>query len=237
MIVDGGNRDERLAENLARIRAGIAAACGRAGRDPAAVTILPATKYADIPTLEALVRLGFRTFGENHVQEAEEKARAIGDRAAFYLIGHLQRNKVKRALLLFRAIHSVDSVRLADEISRRLEPGRTLPLLIEVNVAGEEQKHGFPLAEALPALAAISAMPNLRVEGFMTVPPFAADPDAVRPHFRRLRELRDEARRRGLGDGTLDTLSMGMSNDFPVAVEEGATVVRIGSALFAERAP
>jgi pyridoxal phosphate enzyme (YggS family) len=193
--------------------------------------MLPATKYATVEIMRGLVNIGLREFGENQVKHAEEKAAALGGEAVFHMIGHLQRNKVKRAVKLFRSIQSVDSLRLAEAISQRAA-GAPMPVLLEVNVAREQQKYGLSCSEVFPALEAITPLPGLRVAGFMTVPPYAEDPEEVRPYFRRLREIRDEAQRRGLGDGKLEVLSMGMSNDFSVAVEEGATVVRIGSALF-----
>ena len=224
--------DEPLRCNLTRIRERIAAACARAGRSPDTVSLLPATKYADIEVMRALVRIGLRTFGENQVKAAEEKAAALPPDITFRLIGHLQRNKAKRALALFSSIESLDSRRLAEELSRRRAGQSAFPVLLEVNTGEEPGKHGFRPAEVVSALEIISALPGLRVEGLMTVPPYLPDPESVRPYFRALRQLRDEARQRGLGDGRLDTLSMGMSGDFEVAVEEGATVVRIGSALF-----
>jgi pyridoxal phosphate enzyme (YggS family) len=182
------------------------------------------------------MELGLRDFGENQVKMAEEKAAALGPSARFHLIGHLQRNKVRRALRLFRSIHSVDSLKLAEALSRRLG-GEHLPVLLEVNIGSEEQKHGFLPEELLPALEHISPLPGLCVEGFMAVPPYRADPEEVRPYFRRLREIRDEALRHGGSHGKLETLSMGMSGDFEVAVEEGATEVRVGSALFEQVKP
>jgi pyridoxal phosphate enzyme (YggS family) len=222
-----------LHENLIRVRQRMAASCRRADRDPGGVALLPATKYATCAVMEAFMTLGVREFGENQVKAAEEKARRLGSDAVFHMIGHLQRNKAKRAVALFRTVQSVDSVRLAEEIARRAAGrGAPMPVLLEANLGGEAAKYGFAEAEILSALERISRLPELRVEGFMTVPPYTEDPEEARPYFRRLREIRDEARRRGLGDGTLAVMSMGMSNDFTVAIEEGATVVRIGSALF-----
>ncbi|HAK94813.1 MAG TPA: YggS family pyridoxal phosphate-dependent enzyme [Planctomycetes bacterium] len=224
--------DSILGANLASLRARIDARCRACGRDPAGVLLLPATKYAGIAVLRALAGLGVRAFGENQVLDAERKAAALAPGIEFHMIGHLQRNKVARALRLFRAIHSVDSLRLAEELDRRAA-GCSVRALIEVNVGGDERKCGFAPGDAIPAMEAMRAFPSLRIEGFMTVPPFETDPARVRPFFRALARLGDEARRRGLGDGRLATLSMGMSNDFETAIEEGATIVRIGSALFA----
>ncbi len=224
--------DSILDGNLASVRARIDARCRACRRDPATVLLLPATKYAGVEVIRALLGLGLREFGENQVRDAERKAAALGPGIEFHMIGHLQRNKAARALRLFRAIHSLDSLRLAEEIDRRAA-GRSVRALIEVNVAGDERKHGFAPLEVLPAMEAMRGLGSLRIEGFMTVPPFETDPERVRPCFGELRRLRDEARRRGLGDGRLAALSMGMSNDFETAIEEGATIVRIGSALFA----
>ncbi|HNS00507.1 MAG TPA: YggS family pyridoxal phosphate-dependent enzyme [Planctomycetota bacterium] len=221
-----------LGANLASLRARIGARCRACGRDPAEVSLLPATKYAGVAVLRALAGLGVSAFGENQVLAAERKAAALPPGIEFHLIGHLQRNKVARALRVFRAIHSVDSLRLAAEIDRRARD-RPARVLIEVNVGGEERKHGFAPEDAIPAVAAMRSYAGLRIEGFMTVPPFETDPEKVRPFFAALRRLRDEARRLGLGDGKLAALSMGMSNDFETAIEEGATLVRIGSALYA----
>ncbi len=224
--------DAALAANLAAVRARITARCEACGRPAGEVLLLPATKYAGVPALQSLFRLGLRQFGENQVLAAERRAAALPSEAVFHLIGHLQRNKVKKALECFRTIQSVDSLRLAEEIERRAAP-RLAEILIEINTGGEPQKHGFTAEEALTALEAMRSLEHLRIRGFMTVAPWASAPEEVRPCFRRLRLLRDEARRRGLGDGKLDVLSMGMSNDFEAAIEEGATIVRIGSALFA----
>ena len=221
----------QLAANLAQIRRRIDAACARVDRAPDTVRLLPATKYAGIEVMHALLAIGLRSFGENQVKMAEEKAAALGPEAQFHLIGHLQRNKVKRALRTFRSIQSLDSLRLAEEVAKRMA-GSSIPVLLEVNVGGEEQKHGFLPGEVFGALEHLAQLPALCVEGFMAVPPYCPDPAGVRPYFRRLREIRDAARQRALGDGKLETLSMGMSADFEVAVEEGATIVRVGSVLF-----
>jgi len=222
---------EKLRENLQKVKARIELSAKKVGRRPEEIKLLPATKYADLRIMRALVALGLREFGENQVQQAEEKAKLLGPEITFHMIGHLQHNKVKKALKIFASIQSLDSLRLAEELSKRAGE-RVVPVLLEVNVGGEPQKYGFAPEELFEALAKIEKLENLQVLGLMAVPPWKEDPEEVRPYFRRLRELRDEARKRGLGKTGLPELSMGMSHDFEVAVEEGATCVRVGSALF-----
>jgi pyridoxal phosphate enzyme (YggS family) len=222
--------DERspAAERLAPVTSRIAAACARAGRDPAGVTIVAVSKSFGPQAVLELYRAGQRHFGENRVQEAAlkipEVARA-GATPVWHFVGHLQTNKVAAALRLFAILHSVDSLKLAEAISRRAT--RPVDILLEVNVAHEPAKYGFDPAEVDAAVRAVSRLPNLNLRGLMTVAPLVENPEEVRPLFRRLRELRDA---QGLAE-----LSMGMTNDFEVAVEEGATLVRIGRALFGER--
>jgi len=231
-----------LAERVASVRGRIAAAAARAGRDPASVTLVAVTKTVPAETVAAAYRLGLRVFGENRVQEAQAK-RAILDLpgARWELIGHLQTNKVAAALTLFERIQSVDSLRLAHALdARAAAAGRAaVPVLLEVNVAGEATKGGFAPDELAAAGREVAALPHLRPEGLMTVAPIATDPEEVRPVFSRLRALRDWLRDEvPLGsDGGWRELSMGMTDDFEVAIEEGATLVRVGRALFGERPP
>jgi pyridoxal phosphate enzyme (YggS family) len=217
-----------IAENLGRVQERVAAACRRAGRSPNEITIVGVTKTFPPEAVADGCRAGLTEVGENRVQEAARKiplVGAMGVRPRWHLIGHLQTNKVKTALELCAMIHSVDSLRLAEAISRRATA--TVPILLEVNVAGESTKFGFAPQEVPEAVRSIAALPNLEVRGLMTVAPFTADPEEVRPVFRRLRELCD-----GLG---LPELSMGMTDDFEVAIEEGATILRIGRAIFGAR--
>ena len=226
-----------IAENVARVRARLAAASRRAGRDPADVRLIGASaayKGVTPAQMEAALDAGLRDFGENRVQEAEAHIAALGRRAreaTWHLIGHLQTNKVAAALPLFAIIHSVDSSRLAEQLSRRasacLEGQARLRILLEVNVAGETSKFGFAPAEVSDAGAAIGRLPYLDLAGLMTVAPATDDPETVRPVFRELRGL---ARANGLAE-----LSMGMTDDFEVAIEEGATMIRVGRAIFGER--
>ncbi len=218
-----------IAENLRLVRERIAAACERAGRSPDEVTVVGVSKTFPASLVVEAVQAGLQDVGENRVQEAAAKIPQVleaGVRPRWHLVGHLQTNKVKTALGLFDIIHSVDSLRLAESISCRTDG--PIPVLLEVNVAGEATKFGFRPEEVAGALERIAALPGLEVQGLMTVAPIVPDPELVRPVFRRLRQLRD-----ALG---LQHLSMGMTDDFEVAVEEGATIVRIGRAIFGPRA-
>jgi pyridoxal phosphate enzyme (YggS family) len=183
------------------------------------------------------IAAGASDLGENRIQEAEEKIAAVGREAArWHLIGHLQSNKARRAVSLFDLVHSVDSIELALRLERMcVDEGReSLPVLVQLNLAGEATKSGIDAGE-LPKLAeVIASYSHLRLDGLMTVPPFFAETEQVRPIFRRLRELRDELKSQGMFTG-VGELSMGMTHDFPVAIEEGATIVRIGTAIFGER--
>ena len=218
---------ETLRSNLAAVRARIAAACASVRRDPAAVTLIAVTKAVDAAATQALIELGVRDIGENRQQDAAAKfplvpALAGAAKPKLHFIGPLQRNKVRRVLEVFDVIHSVDSLRLAEEIDKRAaELGREVPSFLEVNVAREARKHGFDPGEVHAALDQLAAKcPRLKVLGLMCMAPLHPDPEKARPHFRRMRELA-----RG------GALSMGMSGDFEVAVEEGATHVRVGTAL------
>lgn len=217
-----------IAANLERLNGRIVRACERGGRRPEDVTLVAVTKTVGIPEVRAAYACGIRNFGENRVQEAAVKIEGLAGlqpRPVWHMIGHLQSNKAGMAAGLFDIIQSVDSVRLAGVLSRKA--AGPLPVLLEVNVAGESSKSGFAPVEVAPALAEIAALPDLEVKGLMTVAPLAADAGSVRPVFRQLRALRDD-----LG---LEHLSMGMTDDFEVAIEEGATIIRVGRAIFGER--
>ena len=221
-----------IAANLAAVEDRIAAAAVRAGRDPAGVRLVAVTKTFGPEAVSEAIRAGARLLGENRVQEAAAKI-PLCPSAEWHLIGHLQGNKVRRALALFSTFHSVDTVKLLEEIAAASDESGLRPdLLLEVNVAGEASKFGFRPADVAGALGAASSL-GLSVTGLMTVPPFRPDPEAVRPAFRALRELRDRLQdETGCG---LPELSMGMSHDFEVAIEEGATYVRVGTAIFGSR--
>ena len=218
--------DASVAERLSSVRADIATACERAGRDPGEVTLVAVSKTQPVAAIRAALDADQLEFGENRVQEGLDKlAQLAGSAARIHLIGHLQRNKARFAGQ-FASVQSVDSIRLAAAIARNLEA--PLDIMLEVNVAAEASKDGFAPDDVEAALSEISALPHLNVNGLMTIAPLVEDAEAVRPVFRRLREMRD-----ALG---LRELSMGMSNDYDVAIEEGATIVRIGRAIFGERA-
>jgi pyridoxal phosphate enzyme (YggS family) len=227
-----------VGENLARIRARIAAAAQRAGRESGEVTLIGVSKTHPVEAIRAAYAAGLRDFGENRVQEWEGKRGGLADLkdAKWHLIGHLQSNKAARAAGLFHCVDSVDDFSLAQRLDRARADavgGEKLRVLLEVQVAEEETKSGVNATE-LPALAEkVTALPGLHLSGLMCIPPFLEDAEQVRPYFRRLRELRDLLATQ-LG-GTLPVLSMGMSHDFEVAIEEGATEVRVGTALFGQR--
>ena len=224
-------------ENLQWVQERVAAAAQTAGRDPAEIRLIAVTKGVPVDRIREAIACGVREIGENRVQEAREKKQALGTvpegdcpPIAWHLIGHLQRNKAGAAAELFDCIHSVDSSQLAEALDKACK--RKLEVLIQVNVSGEPTKHGCT-PEALPVLAqAVSRCSNLRLSGLMTMAPFSEDPEQARPVFRTLRLLRDELQGKGF---SLPQLSMGMSHDFGAAVQEGATMVRIGTAIFGER--
>jgi len=223
-----------LAENLEKIQQRIHAACERAGRDPGPVTLLVVTKSQPPEVVAAAAQLGLSLFGENKVQEARAKIPLCPATLRWHFIGHLQSNKCRDAVELFEMIQSVDSLSLAREIAKRAEQAaRTMPVLLEVNVAGEASKFGYQPERLLAELKEINALPRIEVHGLMTVPPWSAEPEKVRPHFLRLRELKERAEQ--VLAAPIPQLSMGMSGDFEVAIEEGATIVRIGTALFGPR--
>jgi pyridoxal phosphate enzyme (YggS family) len=216
--------------NLGRVRASIAAACARAGRDPADVLLIAVSKTVEVERIRLAIAAGVTALGENRVQEAKQKIETLGRPVPWHLIGALQTNKAKEAVRLFDWIHSVDRLELARELDRRARAlGRTVDALVEVNVGEEPQKSGLHPHEIKPLLEAVAGCEGIRIRGLMAIPPAAADPEQTRPHFRRLRELREAV--------GLEHLSMGMSADFEVAVEEGATMVRVGTAIFGPRPP
>jgi len=227
-----------IAERVAAVRERIARAAERVARGPEAVTLVAVSKTFPSEAVRAAFDAGVRHFGENRVQEAEPKIAALAPLRAkgvvWHLIGHLQSNKARKAVELFDEIQSLDSVDLASRLARIAgEAGRPVRTLLQVDLAGETTKFGLPEKDARSALERMRDFAEVRVEGLMVLPPWSDDPEQTRPYFRRLRELRDRAAADGLLDG--EDLSMGMSHDFEVAVEEGATIVRVGSAIFGER--
>ncbi len=223
-----------LAENLASIHQRIQAACERVGRDPSTVALLAVSKGMPPEVIREAADAGLALFGENKVQEAKAKIPLCPGRLRWHMIGHLQSNKCRDAVHFFELIHSVDSLTLAGEINRWAEKqAKTMPVLLEVNLAGESTKFGFKPDQAEADLAAFNALRHLEIHGLMTIAPWTADPERVRPIFRRLRELKTRCEVQ-LG-APLPQLSMGMSGDFEVAIEEGATMIRIWTSLFGRR--
>ena len=223
-----------LAENLNSIQQRIHAACARADRDPASVMLLAVTKTQPPEIVNEAGKLGLMFFGENKIQEAKAKIPLCSGKLRWHFIGHLQTNKCRDAVELFDMIQSVDSLHVAQEISKRAEQaGKTMPILLEVNLAGEASKFGYRPDKLEAELQQLNTLPRLEIHGFMTVPPWTSNAENVRPIFRQMRELKQRAEQ-GLG-APLPHLSMGMTGDFEVAIEEGATIVRIGTALFGPR--
>lgn len=225
-----------IQENIRLIREKIANACGRSGRSAQDVTLIAVTKTVPGERVKEALTAGVRDIGESRIQEAQEKFLQLAgslDAVRKHLIGHLQTNKAKKAVELFDLIHSVDSVRLAEELDRQASrAGKVQECLLEVNVSGEESKFGAPPEEVPGLVVRIRGMKNLRLRGMMTMAPFAADPEAARPYFKRAKTIFDAMR---AADPEMAYLSMGMSGDFEVAVEEGATLVRVGTAIFGDR--
>jgi pyridoxal phosphate enzyme (YggS family) len=229
-----------IASNLTAIRERIASAALRAGRNTSDVALMAVSKTQSADSIIEAYHAGQRLLGENRIQEFADKFPLLAELkdAEFHMIGHLQSNKTAKAAEIFRAVDSIDSAKLALRLNDATEKlGKTLDILIEINIGGEEAKSG--IAPGDPELESILTRaldwPHLRIRGLMTVPPFTEDPDGARPYFRKLRELRDRLAGRNLPAVTLDVLSMGMSHDFEVAIEEGSTCVRIGTAIFGTR--
>lgn len=217
-----------IEQNIHELQNHIAGACQRAGRSPEEVTLVAVTKTVDVSAIEAAFNAGIRDFGESRVREAKpkiEQFQKLKPGITWHMVGHLQTNKAKTAADIFDIIHSVDSLKLAETLND-CSPKR-LPILIQINISAEASKGGFMLSEVEEAVRQIGRLPNLKIQGLMTIAPWADNAEEVRPIFRQMRQLRD-----ALG---LKHLSMGMSDDFEVAIEEGATLVRIGRAIFGER--
>lgn len=227
---------EQLAENIAHVRARIAEAAQNAGRDPAEITLVAVSKTKPVELVEMAYNLGVTDFGENRVQEALPKIEHFHPRGLrWHLIGHLQSNKAGKVVAPFSCVHSVDSLHLAQALSRHArEQGRQLSILLQVNVAGEASKEGMTPEEAPSIAKQIAALPALQITGLMTLAPLVPDPAEVRPVFRALRLLRDRLRAE-ITASAWTQLSMGMTDDYTVAIEEGATLVRIGRAIFGQR--
>ena len=227
-----------VASNYRSILQRIGEAAAKAGRDPDEVKLLGAAKSQSVELVRAAIIAGVKLIGENYVQEAQAKKKEIFERAEWHMIGHLQRNKAKAAVEVFDMIQSLDNVALARELDKEgAKRNKKVRALVEVNLGGEESKTGVAEDKVGDLLRAAGELSSLSIEGLMAVPPFREDPEDVRPYFRKLRELRARLREERIPNVHLKELSIGMTHDYTVAVEEGATIVRIGTALFGPRRP
>ena len=225
-----------ISDSLSILRGRIAAASARAGRDPREVKLVAVSKNIDVERIVLAVDAGVRDFGENRVQEAAEKIPRVHADVTWHFVGHLQRNKAKDAVELFSLIHSLDSIRLARELDRRCEMAdSTIDLLLQVNISGETTKFGVPPEMARDVLLEIARYERLRVRGLMVIAPYSDNPEDSRPWFSQARQLTRELGRLSISNVSMDELSMGMSGDYEVAIEEGATIIRVGTAIFGER--
>lgn len=223
-------------DNIRHVREVMAEAARRSGRPASAIRLMAVTKTVDDDRILAAIRTGVEIIGENYVQEAKRKIEKLGKAGEWHLIGRLQTNKAKFAVHLFDMIHSVDRLDLAAELDRRARAaGRVIPILIEVNVSGEESKSGIPLNSAMDLVRLVAPLENLSIRGLMTMPPWFDDPEESRPYFRALRDLRDKIAGEAIPRIEMRELSMGMTDDYVVAIEEGATIIRIGRGIFGER--
>lgn len=225
-----------IKENIEAVEKRVAAACERSGRKREEVLLLAVSKTIDVPRIKEAVECGLTSLGENKVQEIMDKYEPMGEGVKWHLIGHLQTNKVKYIIDKVELIHSVDSFKLAEEISKRAKAkGITANILLEVNAAGEESKFGIKPEDCEQAVREISALENIKVRGLMTVAPFVENPEENRPYFRQMRELLIDINNKKIDNVNMDILSMGMTGDFEVAIEEGATIVRVGTGIFGAR--
>lgn len=231
-----GEEDMSVRENIERVRGKIADAAVKSGRSPSDVRLMAVTKTVDDERILEAIEAGVDIIGENYVQEAKRKIEKMGKGIEWHLIGHLQTNKAKYAVRLFDMIHSVDRSGVAVELDKRAgTAGNCLKILIEVNVSGEESKSGVCKGDVIDLVREVSLLKNLSIQGLMTMPPWFDDPEDARPYFRALRELRDRIVEEEIGAVHMNELSMGMTGDYVIAVEEGATIVRVGRAIFGER--
>ena len=225
-----------LQEHLEEVEERIAAACRRAGRDRGEVTLIAVSKTKPVEMLQEAYDLGVRVFGENKVQELTEKYEQLPDDIHWHMIGHLQTNKVKYIVDKVKLIHSVDSLRLAEVIEKEAEKhDRTVDILLEVNVAEEESKFGVRTSEVLSLAEKVVQLPHIRLRGLMTIAPFVENPEKNRAIFANLHDLYVDIKEKNIDNGTVSILSMGMTNDYEVAIEEGATMVRVGTGIFGAR--
>lgn len=227
---------DTIAENIKNVEKNIRSACLRAGRDPGDVTLIAVSKTKPLPALKEAYRYGCRHFGENKVQELVNKYEQLPKDIKWHMIGHLQRNKVKYIIDKAYLIHGVDSLKLAEEISKEaIKKNVTAHILVEVNIAGEESKFGISKEEAASLVERIAALPSVQVEGLMIIAPYVENPEKNRQYFVELKQLSVDIRKKNIDNVNMNVLSMGMTGDYTVAVEEGATYVRVGTGIFGER--
>jgi hypothetical protein len=225
-----------LKENYASVEKNIEEACRRSGRDRSEVTLIAVSKTKPVEMLQEAFDAGARDFGENKVQEICEKYSQLPKEIRWHMIGHLQRNKVRQVIDKATLIHSVDSYRLAQEISIQAQKkGLTMPILIEVNIANEESKFGITAEDTIQLVEEIAVLPNLKIQGLMTIAPYVVDPEENRLYFRQIKQLSVDIKNKNIDNVSMDILSMGMTGDYQVAIEEGATMVRVGTGIFGER--
>lgn len=225
-----------LCENLKSVEENIAAACQRAGRDRSEVTLIAVSKTKPVEMLQEVYEQGIREFGENKVQELCDKIEVLPEDIHWHMIGHLQTNKVKYIVGKTALIHSVDSLHLAEEIEKQAaKKNVTVSILVEVNIAEEESKFGIHKEEAVALVKSIAALPHLRIQGLMTIAPFVENPEDNRMYFRQIHQLSVDIKEQNIDNVRMDILSMGMTGDYTVAIEEGATLVRVGTGIFGER--
>lgn len=226
----------KIQENLKNTEMRIAGICQRVGRNPDEVTLIAVSKTKPVSDIREAMDFGMKNFGENKVQELRDKTKEITEPLNWHMIGHLQTNKVHYLPGIVSMIHSVDNLKLAETIEKEFaKQGERIDVLCEVNMAREDTKFGLSPEEVLDFVRSIRDFPHLNIRGLMTIAPFTQDPEENRPYFRGLRELKDEINRQAILEKPMDTLSMGMTNDYEIAVEEGATLVRVGTGIFGER--
>lgn len=226
-----------IAENIETIKRNIITAANECGRAPADIQLVAVSKRFPVSAVEEAIASGHKVFGENYIQEAEEKHKTVGGKCHLHFIGHLQSNKAKIAARIFDVIETVDSLKLANALNRHLETlNRTIDILLQVNIGHDDAKSGVNPEAAEELLRELNLLSNIRVIGLMTMPPFTDDPELARPHFKELRLLADQLNHKGLFPKTNKVeLSMGMSNDYHIAIQEGATIIRVGTAIFGHR--
>jgi pyridoxal phosphate enzyme (YggS family) len=225
-----------IRDNLLRVLERMDQAARRTGRDPGDVKLVAASKTVETARIREAIEAGVTILGENYVQEARKKIEEIGHGIQWHMVGHLQSNKAKYAVTLFDYIQSIDGISLAREIDRRAaQKGKKVRALVEVNLSGETSKFGVDEEVAMDLIRHVAALKNITIEGLMTMPPYFDEPEKARPYFIRLREFRDRIEKEAVEGVRMDELSMGMSGDFEAAIEEGATMIRVGTAIFGER--